>query len=342
MPKTDLVKPQQGFLDVPGCHFSSTGLEIAPGLSYENWEKLGGVLRHIHGAVQWWWGDWYAFGERSYGELSSQATKELTGYESGTLRNLVYVSSNVELSSRNDNLSWKHHYAVASLYPNEQVELLTKAAKKDWTYQELRTKVRQFKTRKALPATSETCTIEDLYRLIESGKKFKTIYADPPWKYGNQSTRAATDNHYDTMTIDDISALPINELADDESHLHLWTTTSFRFDCLEIIRAWGFEYKSEIIWCKPQIGIGNYVRVSHETLLICTRGGLTGQATDVKSWLVHDRTKHSEKPEEFRKLVESISPSPRLELFGRRVADGWTVWGNEIKRTMFDSEVVAA
>ena len=185
----------------------------------------------------------------------------------------------------------------------------------------------------------DTCTVTDLHSLANNNKKFKTIYADPPWRYGNQATRSSTDNHYPTLSVEEIAALPIRELADEDCHLHLWTTNAFIFDCKQIMEAWGFEYKSVFVWAKPTMGIGNYWRVSHEFLLLGIKGNAPFMNRSQMSWAQLDRTKHSEKPEAVRKMIELVSPAPRLELFGRRVADGWTVWGNEIKRTMFDKDV---
>jgi N6-adenosine-specific RNA methylase IME4 len=161
--------------------------------------------------------------------------------------------------------------------------------------------------------------------------KFGTIYADPPWQYGNQRTRAATDNHYDTMTVDELCAMPIAPLAADKAHLHLWTTNSFLPDAFRVIAAWGFEYKSCFVWCKPQMGIGNYWRVSHEFLLLGVRGGVTFNDHSLMSWATFKRAKHSAKPEEIRGFIERASPGPYLELFGRSQRDGWTVFGNQVE-----------
>ena len=182
---------------------------------------------------------------------------------------------------------------------------------------------------------AETCAAGELESLIEQGKRFGTIYADPPWRYGNQATRAATDNHYNTMSPEEIAGLPVSQLVSDHAHLHLWTTNAFLFECPAIMEAWGFEYKGVFVWVKPQMGIGNYWRVSHEFLLLGVRGGLTFSQHNHMSWIQAERGKHSAKPEQIRGLIEGISPSPRLELFGRRLADGWVVWGNEIERDLF-------
>src|SRR5579871_758488 len=178
------------------------------------------------------------------------------------------------------------------------------------------------------------CEVKDLNVLIGRGRQFPCVYADPPWRYNNQGTRAATDNHYDTMTVDAICALPVASLAAEQAHLWLWVTNAFLADALnKVIPAWGFEFKSTYVWCKPQMGIGNYLRNAHELLLLATRGGLTGRATDVRSWGQFDRAEHSAKPEQIRKeVIERVTPPPRLELFARQYADGWTSWGDQINR----------
>ncbi len=179
----------------------------------------------------------------------------------------------------------------------------------------------------------------DFTKLIEHGVKWQTVYADPPWNYSNQGTRAATDNHYGTMTLDDICALRVADIVADKAHLHLWTTNAFLFDAKAVIEAWGFEYKSVLVWVKPQMGIGNYWRVSHEFLLLGTRGGLTFRDHAQMSWREAGRIGHSRKPEEFRKAVETVGTAPRLELFARRLSEGWSAWGDRIEGNLFDERI---
>jgi len=187
---------------------------------------------------------------------------------------------------------------------------------------------------------SPTCTVEDLEVLAESGARFGAIYADPPWQYGNQGTRAATDNHYITMPFDEIAALPIADLAAENSHLHLWCTTSFLAEGIDLLRAWGFTYKSFFVWVKPEMGIGNYWRVSHEYMLLGVRGKCPFLDHSEMSWMQASRnTGHSSKPEGVRSKIEKVSPGPYLELFGRKAAPGWTVWGNEVERCLFTQNV---
>jgi N6-adenosine-specific RNA methylase IME4 len=171
----------------------------------------------------------------------------------------------------------------------------------------------------------------DLRELIDAGQKFGTVYADPPWRYNNQGTRAATDNHYDgDMSVEEICDMPIGELAAEKSHLHLWTTNAFLFECPKIFEAWGFEYKSTFVWVKPSFGIGNYWRNSHEIMLTAIRGGQTALSRSEKSWIECKRGGHSSKPEIVRHMIERLSPGPYLELFGRSPRSGWTVFGNQI------------
>lgn len=161
------------------------------------------------------------------------------------------------------------------------------------------------------------------------GRHFGCIYADPPWSYSNQGTRGSANRHYSTLSVDDICALPIAELALPQSHLHLWTTNAFLFDAPKIFAVWGFEFKSSFVWVKSQMGIGNYWRNSHEIMLLAVKGGLVAQTKDLMSWAEFKRGKHSSKPEPIRGMVERLSPGPYLELFGRRPVSGWTVFGNE-------------
>lgn len=188
----------------------------------------------------------------------------------------------------------------------------------------------------APPSTTPEANDTDIIDIYNTDKKFACIYADPAWQYGNQATRAATDNHYPTMPLDDICGLPVEGIAADNAHLHLWTTNAFLFDAKQVMEAWGFTYKSVMVWVKPQMGIGNYWRVSHEFLLLGTRGSCPYQDRSVMSWLEHERTRHSTKPEAFRTLIERVSPGPRLEMFARITCPGWSSWGNQVGRTLHD------
>ena len=175
--------------------------------------------------------------------------------------------------------------------------------------------------------------VHDLGELVAGGERFRCIYADPPWAYENTACRGAAAKHYRTMSLGEVCELPVRELADNEAHLHLWTTSSFLFEAKRVIDAWGFQYKSSFVWCKPVMGCGNYWRLAHEFLLLGVRGRLAFGDRSLRSWTEAARTSHSTKPDKIRELVERASPGPRLELFSRRTSPGWTVFGSSIQGT---------
>jgi len=180
-------------------------------------------------------------------------------------------------------------------------------------------------------------SVRRLSELLDSGCRYSTIYADPPWAYSNTSSRAAAENHYPTLSVAEISELPIEQLAAADSHLHLWTTNGFLRESFEVIDAWGFTYKSCLVWVKSEIGMGNYWRVSHEFLMLGVRGQLTFADRTLPSWVQAPRTIHSKKPGVVRSLVEKTSPGPYLELFGREALPDsqWTVFGNQVEQRLF-------
>jgi N6-adenosine-specific RNA methylase IME4 len=174
-------------------------------------------------------------------------------------------------------------------------------------------------------------TVANLGDLLDKKTRYRCVCADPPWPYDNQGTRGATDNHYGTMSLEALAELHVAQLVARQAHLHLRTTNSFLPHAFWLIEAWGFAYKSCLVWTKPQLGLGNYWRVSHEFLLLGVRGELAFARRSQRSWVETDRLRHSQKPELFRELVQQVSPGPYLELFGRAAVPGWTVFGNQIK-----------
>lgn len=184
---------------------------------------------------------------------------------------------------------------------------------------------------------SSPSIVRSLRMLVDADVKFSTVYADPPWPYSNTAARGAAENHYPTLSLDAILSEPVKELVAEQAHLHLWTTNAFLREAFDVIRAWGFKYKSCLIWVKPQIGMGNYWRVSHEYLLLGVRGNLPFQDRTCRSWQIARRTVHSRKPFLFRGLIEQVSPGPYLELYGREEHpnSGWTVYGNQVERRLF-------
>lgn len=183
------------------------------------------------------------------------------------------------------------------------------------------------------------CVTRNLDALARRGLRFGTVYADPPWAYQNTAARGAAEDHYRTMTLDDICGLPVGPLLAPKAHLHLWTTTAFLEDAFRVVRAWGFTYKSCFVWAKPLLGCGNYWRLAHEFLLLGVRGRTPFRDRSERSWRELPRGRHSGKPERLRAVIERVSPGPYLELFGRKPADGWVVFGDTIERGLFDLDI---
>lgn len=166
--------------------------------------------------------------------------------------------------------------------------------------------------------------------------KYQVIYADPPWMYGQEqhsTEKQATvlETHYPSMPTEDICQLPIGNLGLDNSVLFLWTTSPKLFEAKQVIDAWGYEYKSSMVWDKVKHNVGYYVSVRHEFLLICTRGScLPDNPKLYDSVITEERTEHSKKPEVFYDIIEDIYKGKKIELFARNKRNGWECWGNQI------------
>lgn len=185
-------------------------------------------------------------------------------------------------------------------------------------------------------------TIAD-FRTYTAGKKYKTIYADPPWQFQNRTGKVAPEHkrlaRYGTMKLDEIKQLPVSEIADEKSHLYLWVPNALLPDGLEVMKAWGFEYKTNIIWEKIRKdgmpdgrGVGFYFRNVTEILLFGIKGDKNRTLDAGRSQVNLIRSmkrEHSRKPDEFISLIESCSSAPFLELFARGNRSGWDMWGNQ-------------
>jgi N6-adenosine-specific RNA methylase IME4 len=166
--------------------------------------------------------------------------------------------------------------------------------------------------------------------------KFKCIVADPPWNVQRGPDYASNGPSkplpYSTMSIDEISALPVSASAEKDAHLYIWTINKYIQETYEISRAWGFKPSCLLTWAKKPhgIGIGGTFVQTTEHILFCRRGTLSATKRIDSTWWTWPRGKHSAKPEAFQDMVETVSPGPYLELFARRQRLGWTVWGNEV------------
>lgn len=176
-------------------------------------------------------------------------------------------------------------------------------------------------------------TIRKKEAVMPSGK-YRVLYADPPWSYGNtmpDDFREQRD-HYPVMSLEEICALPIESMAEDDAVLFLWVTSPILEESFEVVHAWGFQYKATFIWDKVKHNMGHYNSVRHEILLVCTRGSCQPDVRKLfDSVVTEERTEHSRKPEVFYDIIETTYPhGARVELFARRSRKGWQVYGNDI------------
>ena len=171
---------------------------------------------------------------------------------------------------------------------------------------------------------------------------YEIIYADPPWRYSAKKVQGAAENHYPTMSIDELCALPVAELAAKDSALFMWATFPQLPEALRLIRAWGFTYKSvAFVWLKKNkkadswfYGLGFWTRANAEICLLATKGHPKRQAADIHQFIISPIEAHSKKPDETRdKIVALMGDRPRVELFARQTPPGWDVWGNEVEPT---------
>lgn len=166
--------------------------------------------------------------------------------------------------------------------------------------------------------------------------KYRVIYADPPWYYGDERSggnHGGAVDHYNTMSINELKNMPLSSLTEDNAVLFLWATAPLLPEALELINAWGFKYKTNFIWDKVKHNMGHYNSVRHELLLIATNGSCTPDNVQLfDSVQSIERTdRHSEKPEEFRKIIDTLyTYGNKLEMFARKQVEGWEVFGNEL------------
>jgi len=183
---------------------------------------------------------------------------------------------------------------------------------------------------------------EDLLQAME-GRRFGAILADPPWQFQNRTGKVAPGhkrlNRYETLTLKEIMALPVSEIAAETSHLYLWTPNALLPEALGVMKAWGFTYKSNIVWHKIRKdggpdgrGVGFYFRNVTEIVLFGVRGKNVRTLPPGRrqvNYLATRKREHSRKPDEQYGLIEACSPGPFVELFARGVRDGWECWGAE-------------
>ncbi len=170
-------------------------------------------------------------------------------------------------------------------------------------------------------------------------EKYNIIYADPPWRYERKTVQGAAEKHYPTMSLEDICALPVADIAAKDSVLFLWATFPQLKEALQVVDAWGFHYKTlAFLWLKQNrradtwfYGMGFWTRSNAEVCLLATRGHPKRQSAGIHQFVISRIEQHSKKPDVVRdKIVQLLGDIPRVELFARQKTPGWDVWGNEV------------
>jgi N6-adenosine-specific RNA methylase IME4 len=176
------------------------------------------------------------------------------------------------------------------------------------------------------------------------GQKFGTVLADPPWQFTNRTGKVAPEhkrlNRYPTLSLRQIMELPVSSIAQEKSHLYLWVPNALLKEGLNVLEAWGFKYKTNIVWHKIRKdggpdgrGVGFYFRNTTEIVLLGVRGGLRTSAAGRSqvNIIKTQKREHSRKPDELYDIIEACSPGPFLEMFARGKKPGWHQWGNQVE-----------
>jgi N6-adenosine-specific RNA methylase IME4 len=224
---------------------------------------------------------------------------------------------------------------IATVSPQEQREIVARGER------EILEAAKQIRAEKAEVRRAER--IERLVAISQGNaplgleQTYPIILADPPWKYEHPpmgATNRSIENHYPTMSLEEICQVPVSQLATQDAILFLWATSPKLGECMSVIERWGFTYRTCLVWVKDKTGTGSYVRNQHELLLIAKRGDdiPPPKESDRPPSILHaPRREHSRKPDEIYSLIEQMYPElARIELFARGTRPGWAAWGNQV------------
>lgn len=193
------------------------------------------------------------------------------------------------------------------------------------------------------PFAEPASAADDFARSVT--RKFQTVLADPPWRFLNRTGKMAPEHkrlaRYSTLTLEEIKAIPVADAVAEPAHLYLWVPNALLPEGLQVLEAWGFQYKSNLVWHKIRKdggpdgrGVGFYFRNVTELLLFGTRGKNARTLAPGRkqvNFVKTQKREHSRKPDEIYPIIERCSPGPYLELFARGQRPGWTQWGNQVE-----------
>lgn len=298
-------------------------------LPFDDWCERGRILLHLERKVGWAIGDWWAFGERRYG-MRVDMLREL-GLESHvqTIKNAAVVCRAFPASYRQQyDVPFTHFAEVAALPRPTAETLLAKAAQERMTARELRLEVVSHRRGERYGELARAS--------LPADDRVPVLYTDPPWTFHAWSPAGegrVPANYYPVMSLEEICTLGISSCATSAAVLFMWTTAPHFVESLEVLKAWGFEYKTQMVWLKDRQALGYYVRNQHEPLIIATRGDfpVPDEQNRPRSYVESPRRGHSEKPHEFYRIINRMYPGLRKrEFFGRSWCEGWErTWGNQ-------------
>lgn len=301
------------------------GVPKALGLSTEQWvrERLGGYIRlsveDRREAVK----ELASSGESNVAIASVLGVNEISVRRDLDSTNVEAGSNGIKQLTAGDSTNVAPIDTVAALAATQKVRKAVDIAAARAESEDARER-RRSENRALIAAAPNLAT----------SAKFATIVVDPPWDWGDEGDADQLGRArptYATMSIDELMALPVAELADTDCHLYLWITNRSLPKGFALLDEWGFRYITALTWCKPSFGIGNYFRGSTEQVLFGVKGSQMLKRKDAGTWFAMPRGPrgHSSKPAEFYPLVESCSPGPYMEIFARSERSGWCSWGAE-------------
>lgn len=327
-----------------GCYtLTEEGLEVEGRPSYEEHTQAATFIHWCVKISGWWLADLLNYAD-TRADWKKENEEGLDGLDvaPGTRRQYVYIAKKMP-KERRKGLQFGHAAVIAraGLSTDQEDGLIEQALTENWTQGETGQHAREMKRASVI---SGQAALEGVFRVL---------YADPPWLYNDSripesGALGKASRHYPSMSIEDLCKLPVAAHAHEDSVLFMWTTMPFLLQNpgpREVIEAWGFEYKSNIVWDKVLHNFGHYVGCHHEHLLICTRGScLPDELLPLEDSVqtIRRGDVHSEKPEDFRRIItKHYTRGPYLELFGRVPVEGWSVFGNDSRLWADEMEATA-
>jgi N6-adenosine-specific RNA methylase IME4 len=312
----------------------------------DEWKREGIKLARRHDATVWEISDWYLRGVKSFGPGECRRIIEAPGWQGvkyDTAKVYACVGRRYPEEFRYLNTSPSHYHAARVLPLVQSIPLLTQAAAENWNVNRLRIAVRRIRWFKELSGGD---IIDDLNAAIRDGRKWRGILADCPWQWDSAGGfRGATTQYYPTMPLYELLTLPVGQIATDDAFLFHWVPPALLKEGIAVLEAWGFSYKTNIVWDKlTHYGRGAYVRTVHEHLLVGVRPKTPRHFldNDVLSMIRERRSRrNSEKPPIVHELIQRATNGPYIELFARKRVAGWDCYGNQLAADDGDHQLAA-